>query len=60
MQHAPVYVYLESTTRLKAGDVEAPTIQRLGPYVATHRRHYLQQTVYTICTLAREKPMPCS
>jgi hypothetical protein len=51
VQYAAVYVYLESTTGMKTGDVDAPAIQRLGPYVTTHRRHYLQQSEYTICTV---------
>ena len=50
VQYAAVYTYLESTTGIKSGDVNAPTIQRRGPYVTTHRRHYLQQSEYTICT----------
>lgn len=50
VQCAAVYTYLERTTGLKIGDVNAPAIQRLGPYVTTHRRHYLQQSEYTICT----------
>lgn len=45
-----VYVYLESPEGIKTGDVDAPAIQSLGPYISTHRRHYLQQSVYTICT----------
>lgn len=47
---ATVYAYLESTTGMKIGDVNAPKIQHLGPYVTTHRRHYLQQSEHTICT----------
>jgi hypothetical protein len=31
-----------------------PCICRLGPYVKTHRRHFLQQSEYTIC-IARDK-----
>ena len=49
VQHAAIYVYLESRG-VKIGDRDAPAIQSLGPYVATHRRHYLQQSEYTICT----------
>lgn len=45
-----IYAYLESPEGIKTGDVDAPAIQSLGPYIATHRRHYLQQSVYTICT----------
>jgi hypothetical protein len=52
VQHAAVYVYLESKG-VKTGDVDAPVIQSLGPYVTTHRRHYLQQSEYTICTTGK-------
>ncbi len=50
VEDVAVFVYLESETGMKTGDVDAPTIQHLGPYVTTHRRHYLQQSEYTICT----------
>jgi hypothetical protein len=49
VQHEAIYVYLESKG-VKIGDRDAPAIQSLGSYVATHRRHYLQQSEYTICT----------
>ena len=49
VQHAAVYVYLESKG-VKTGDVDDAAIQSLGPYITTHRRHYLQQSEYTICT----------
>lgn len=45
-----VYVYLEAPEGIKIGNVDKPAIQSLGAYVSTHRRHYLQQSVYTICT----------
>jgi hypothetical protein len=49
VQYAAVYVYLEHKG-VKTGDPNAPVIKSLGPYVTTHRRHYLQQSEYTICT----------
>jgi len=52
VKHVAVYVYLESAG-VKIGDVGAPAIQSLGQYVTTHRRHYLQQSEYTICTAGK-------
>ncbi|MEI6104397.1 MAG: FRG domain-containing protein [Methanothrix sp.] len=52
VQHAAIYVYHEAKG-WKNGDDEAPAIQSLGPYVTTHRRHYLQQSEYTICTAGK-------
>jgi len=55
VQHSAIYVYLEYAGKVKIGDVDAPAIQCLGPYVTTHRRHYLQQSEYTICTTGKGK-----
>lgn len=48
-----IYVYLESTSEcgLKAGSSDRPDIYKLGPYVKTHRRHFTQQSQYTICII---------
>ena len=50
VKNVAVFVYLDSKTGLKTNDIDAPSIQKLGPYITTHRRHYLQQSTYTICT----------
>ena len=50
VENVAVFVYLDSETGMKHSGVDAPSIQKLGPYVTTHRRHYLQQSKYTICT----------
>ena len=31
-----------------------PEIKGLGPYVRSHRRHFQQQSEYTICTIRRD------
>lgn len=46
-----VFVYLSSADGFRIWDNQYPAIQTLGPYISTHRRHYLQQSEYTICTL---------
>ena len=44
-----IYVYCESPKGIKGGAVGEPTIRRIGPYVRSHRRHFRQQSDYTIC-----------
>jgi hypothetical protein len=44
-----IYVYRETAGVGKAGMVGAPGIDVRGPYVRTHRRHFLQQCEYTVC-----------
>lgn len=44
-----IYVYCESPKGIKGGALGEPTIRRIGPYVRSHRRHFRQQSDYTIC-----------
>lgn len=44
-----IYVYRETDAGSKAGMLGAPGIEVRGPYVRTHRRHFLQQCQYTVC-----------
>lgn len=44
-----VYVFSEASSRALGNLI--PLIHRFGPYVKTHRRHFLQQSEYTICFL---------
>ena len=48
-----IYVYLESTSEvgLKSRGSDEPHIHKFGPYVRTDRRHFLQQSQYTICII---------
>ena len=58
MEHPPqekinsvsVYIYHGSRNGFRCGDVNSPSILSPGSYVNTHKRHYLQQSEYTICT----------
>lgn len=34
---------------IKIGDMNQPRIYGQGPYVKTHRRHFRQQSRYTVC-----------
>ncbi len=44
-----IYVYCEMPESRKGGAVGEPTIRPIGPYVRSHRRHFRQQSDYTIC-----------
>ncbi len=53
IEKVSIYVFLESTSEigLKSGSSNEPGIYRFGPYVKTDRRHFIQQSQYTICIL---------
>ena len=44
-----VYVFWERPGRGKSSVHDKPAIHGLGPNVRSHRRHFLQQSQYTIC-----------
>jgi hypothetical protein len=48
-----IYVFLESESPigLKSRSSSEPYIYKFGPYVRTDRRHFLQQSQYTICIM---------
>src|SRR5260221_583184 len=46
-----ICVFSEQPERFKAGDIGEPQIRRMGPFVTTHRRHYLQHSEYTMCVI---------
>ncbi len=50
-EEVAIYAYLESTgfKITSGGNNEPPHINQLGPYVRTHKRHFLQQSQYTVC-----------
>ena len=52
-QNAAIYVYCEYLGRGKDSSAMEPKINVLGPYVRGHRRHFQQQSQYTICTERR-------
>lgn len=49
-----IYVYRECTTGHKSGSINNAEITGLGPKVRSHRRHFHQQSQYTICTIQRD------
>jgi hypothetical protein len=44
-----IFAYREYSGGGKVGSTTAPQIIVFGPYVRTHRRHFLQQCNYTMC-----------
>ncbi len=44
-----IYVFCERPTGLKMTSNHKPHIRPMGPYVTTHRRHFRQQSNYTLC-----------
>lgn len=46
-QRASIYIFAEA--RFRGRSNLTPCIFRQGPYVRTHRRHFLQQSEYTLC-----------
>jgi FRG domain-containing protein len=49
-EYVSVYVFWEYTEGGKSSQRDKPAIHSLGPNVRSHRRHFLQQSRYTICT----------
>jgi hypothetical protein len=45
-----VFSYLDSTGGGKTDEVGGPAITQLGKYFSTHKRHFIQQAIYTIST----------
>jgi hypothetical protein len=44
-----IFAYREYSGVVKSGISTAPQIVMRGPYVRTHKRHFLQQCHYTMC-----------
>jgi len=45
-----LYAYLQQTGIMRMASGSRPGIHSFGEYVRTHKRHFLQQCKYTICT----------
>lgn len=53
--HVAIYVYLADAGEGRSSSSSYPWITTLGPYVKTHRRHFLQQSRYTACKVIKVK-----
>jgi FRG domain len=49
-ERVAIYAYLEYAGSAHGGSSQEPTVRVRGPYVRSHRRHFLQQSEYTVCT----------
>jgi len=47
-EKASIYAYIETPLGVKSDSSGKPKIEVKGPYVTTHKRHYLQQSWYTV------------
>lgn len=54
-KHVSIYAYLEYPQGEKQFQYDLPHISVEGPYNRGHRRHFLQQCAYTICTVKNDK-----
>lgn len=45
-----VYAFIDYAGSARGGFKSEPNVHVQGPYVRSHRRHFLQQSQYTICT----------
>ena len=46
-----IYAFIEDAGRGKSGCADEPGITTHGPYIKGHRRHFLQQAEYSVCTV---------
>ena len=54
IEKVSVYIYWEYAGGGKSSSSDEPSIHGLGPYAKVHRRHFLQQSRYTICTAIKD------
>lgn len=53
--HISIYVYLEWANSHKSGSTGQPEIRGVNPRISVHKRHLVQQSEYTICTVDKSK-----
>jgi len=52
-----VYVFIETPNGTKSGAIGGPGITLLGRNVPTHKRHFMQQAIYTWCVQQEDDPL---
>lgn len=57
-ENRAIFMFIESPGGLKGTRKGDPEISTTGPYVKTHRRHFLQQAQYTICYNRSDTSIP--
>lgn len=48
-ENVAVFAYVENTGQGRSSEYTNPYIRALGPYIRSHKRHFLQQSQYTVC-----------
>lgn len=48
-ENVAIFAFSEMPRKFKSGSFADPELRALGPYVRTHKRHFRQQSRYTIC-----------
>ena len=51
-ERVAIYAFIETPRGIKSGGSE-PQITVLGPYTPSHKRHFIQQSNYTVCVKAQ-------
>lgn len=54
--HVAILAYLDSVSGGRTFAVGTALVHTLGPFVRTHRRHFLQQCAYTVCARRLDPP----
>lgn len=54
-RNVSICVFSESPSGFHGDSLGEPKVSSMGRFVTTHRRHYLQQSEYTMCGVFREK-----
>jgi hypothetical protein len=52
-ERAAIFAYIETPAGTKGGTSGSPQVTVQGPYVRTHKRHFVQQAQYTVATEIR-------
>lgn len=48
-ENRSIFVYCEMPSGFKTRSSDEPYIRKIGPYIRSHSRHFLQQSSYTAC-----------
>ena len=54
IEYVSIYAFLKHIGLGKITSNQDPSIYSIGEYISTHKRHFLQQSQYTICTVEKD------
>lgn len=49
-QDVAIFALNTSLSQVRGGLISEPLVDNIGPYIETHRRHFMQQSQYTYCS----------